>query len=299
VIEVLQDRASRKDYTLTPGLHRVVSFTELSLTTLFTCDELPDLVLRLIPGCSPDHDQPGVLLESAEGLFRQRIVAIPVVDHPVADLELVTSASLTSSDRRFLKTSRDVCRARSTVERAVARLRVRGSARSRLRSAFCPNSPRWGRAPLSRSRRPKRTRCSPRRYATVRRPAFSVVARWLGKCQSRTADEALEKTDGLKDVSESTLKEQPLPGTPQHVVDTLAPRFGHSFGDVKILTGAEANARTATLGAPAMAIGKSIYLSAKVDPSSPEGRKLRHPLKSDRIQRGKFPAAERCGRTIS
>jgi len=26
---------------------------------------------------------------------------------------------------------------------------------------------------------------------------------------------------------------------------------------------------------------------------------LRHPLKSDRTQRGKFPAAERCGRTIS
>lgn len=65
--------------------------------------------------------------------------------------------------------------------------------------------------------------------------------------------------------------ENALPGTAQHVVDKLAPRFGHSFSDVMIHSGEEADARTAALGAPAMAVGKSIYLSSKVDPASPEG----------------------------
>lgn len=87
-----------------------------------------------------------------------------------------------------------------------------------------------------------------------------------------TADSSrhLHKRNARTDGAQAT----PLPGTAQHAVDTLAPRFGHSFGDVKILTGEEADARTATLGAPAMAMGKSIYLSAKVDPSSAEGTKI-------------------------
>jgi len=48
----------------------------------------------------------------------------------------------------------------------------------------------------------------------------------------------------------------------------------------------------------------NLYTSNQNNPLrywDPDGRdpKLRHPLKSDRTQRGKFPAAERCGRTIS
>jgi hypothetical protein len=76
------------------------------------------------------------------------------------------------------------------------------------------------------------------------------------------ADGAITETHAAKDAAQTTsLKvERPLPGTAQHVVETLAPRFGHSFSDVKIHTGEEGDARTATLGAPAMAVGKSIYL---------------------------------------
>lgn len=63
-------------------------------------------------------------------------------------------------------------------------------------------------------------------------------------------------------------------GQAKKVVDSLAPGFGHPFNDVAIRTGEEADARTSALGVPAVAIGKTIYLSSEVDPTSAHGTKI-------------------------